>query len=485
MPDATITPEQDLPAAGGPAGCPEPPPFAADVASLFPLPLTTFERYMLADDRRAYPMTFVVQMKLVGTIDHDAFVAALLEAVSRHPLLAAVVRRRSRGGPAWVLAGSPRPVVRWGTLGDPIGRPLGSWIDLESEPGLRVWVHEGRDADRETVELTYEFHHACCDGSGSLRFIGDVLAAYGMRTAAPGLRPILRRCAADHLPSRGRVAARPLSARRRTAGVLTSLRESLLWLIRRPVSLRGGRRRRGTERRDAPAEPFFASARWHTFDQVDARRIRRAAMLQGVTMNDMLVRGMFQTLRTWSDLATRQCVRIVMPVSTTMECKGHRTAANGVSYSFVTRRGDACADPQALLLGLVRENDGPTRRRRARAFLRILDLCGRVPGLLARFTAADRCLATAVFSNLGEIVRHFGADFPLDGGRVVAGSLVLDEILGFPPIRPHTRAAFMVGRYAGRCRICVRCDPAWFAGEDVGRLLAAYVERLRSDAETG
>ena len=44
--------------------------------------------------------------------------------------------------------------------------------------------------------------------------------------------------------------------------------------------------------------------------------------------------------------------------------------------------------------------------------------------------------------------------------QATGGTLVLDEILGFPPIRPRTRAAFMVGQYAGRCRVCVRCDPA-------------------------
>ena len=101
------------------------------------------------------------------------------------------------------------------------------------------------------------------------------------------------------------------------------------------------------------------------------------------------------------------------------------------------------------------------------------------------FMGANRCFATAVFSNLGDIARHFNAEFPLDDGRIVAGTLVLDEILGFPPIRPHTRAAFMVGRYAGRCRVCVRCDPTAFAAADVQELLASYVGRLRMAMMTG
>jgi hypothetical protein len=412
-------------------------------------------------------------------------VAAVHDALGRHPLLCSLVQKRSRGGPVWVVAGHLRPAVRFGVLGEPIGAPLGTRIDLEDEPGLRVWAHAGREDDRDTVELTFQFHHACCDGGGSLRFIGDVLAAYGVRTAPPDRRPVLHACDPDHLPSRGRLPPRPAAARRRAGGLVISLWESFFWLIRNPVALVP----RGARRESAPALPasglFFDSAHWHTFDHAEARLIRRAAMRKGVTMNDLLLREMFQTLHEWNAERERDFVRIALPVSTHVAAKGHSTAANGISYSFLTRRGRECVDPQPLMDGLLRENDAPTRRRRARAFLRILQMLEPIPGVLTLFMHSRRCFATAVFSNLGDIARHFGAEFPLADGRIVAGTLVLDEILGFPPIRPRTRAAFMVGRYAGRCRVCVRCDPAAFGADDVRGLLASYVRRLRATMESG
>ena len=71
-------------------------------ASIFPLPLVAFERYMLADDRPEYPMTFTLTLRLAGTVDREAFEAAVDEALARHPLLVALVEGSSRRRPRWV-----------------------------------------------------------------------------------------------------------------------------------------------------------------------------------------------------------------------------------------------------------------------------------------------------------------------------------------------------------------------------------------------
>ena len=55
-------------------------------------------------------------------------------------------------------------------------------LDIGSRTGLRVWVRQGDGASR----IVMQFHHACCDGIGAYRFLGDLLAAYGARTATAG-----------------------------------------------------------------------------------------------------------------------------------------------------------------------------------------------------------------------------------------------------------------------------------------------------------
>ena len=64
---------------------------------LFPLPLTPFERYMLADDRPDYPMAFPAVVEFSGSLRRAEFDAALEGALREHPLLRARVdgsRRR-------------------------------------------------------------------------------------------------------------------------------------------------------------------------------------------------------------------------------------------------------------------------------------------------------------------------------------------------------------------------------------------------------
>ncbi len=66
--------------------------FDPSVAALFPLRLTTFERYMLWDDRPEYPMVFAFRLKLSGELHRAVFESSLDEALSRHPLLRALVK---------------------------------------------------------------------------------------------------------------------------------------------------------------------------------------------------------------------------------------------------------------------------------------------------------------------------------------------------------------------------------------------------------
>ncbi len=114
--------------------------FDPSVAALFPLPLSTFERYMLQDDRPDYPMVFLIQLKLSGEIRRPEFELSFEETLSRHPLLCALLRRPPRSRPEWILAEGRRPAVDWDVHGAAVGSPRGERIDLGSEVGLRVWA---------------------------------------------------------------------------------------------------------------------------------------------------------------------------------------------------------------------------------------------------------------------------------------------------------------------------------------------------------
>lgn len=92
-----------------------------DEQQLWPLKTTPFEHYMLVDDRPSHPMAFCIEVLLEGTLQRADLAAALQVALSRHPLLRAVISRRLGRLPVWI------PADTWPRL---------EWIESETLPTL-------------------------------------------------------------------------------------------------------------------------------------------------------------------------------------------------------------------------------------------------------------------------------------------------------------------------------------------------------------
>ena len=143
---------------------------------LFPLPLSPFEPYMALDDTDAYPMTFVLLIKLKGNLLREPFQHAVHIALKRHPLLASRICHIPGKGTCWVPVATAAPQLFWGNsqLSQHFAlREAAVWerIDLAREIGLRISV----DADSDRADVLFGFHHACTDGIGAVQFIGDLL----------------------------------------------------------------------------------------------------------------------------------------------------------------------------------------------------------------------------------------------------------------------------------------------------------------------
>lgn len=457
--------------------------FAPSVTAMFPLPLAAFEKYMLLDDCHDYPMVFALRLRLSGEIDRPIFDSCFEEVLSHHPLLCALVNRSARRGPVWELAEKLRPAIDWGPLGAAVGSSRGDRIDLNTEVGLRAWVRQGDG----TAEVTLQFHHSCCDGGGALRFMGHLLAAYGIRTSSAGQAPSpwpvdpaslleRERFVADDAVNEGK-GSRPRA-------ICAGLRDTARWLGRRPAPLCPDAP--ATDNRDA--SPFMETHR-HIFEESETKNLLLAASRLRATVNDLLLRDILLTLRQWnaeqSPGAADRWLRIAVPVKLKTRDDAHMPAANGVSYNFLTRRESECVDRPGFLQGISRENDPATRYRRGTSFLRGFRFMKRIPGAIPLIMGKNRCFATVVLSNLGDLGRYFGTQFPYESGKIVAGNLVLEDIYGTPPVRPNTHAAFAVGTYGGRLWISVRRDPRALTADGVCRLLNMYVTRLgRSSQKT-
>ncbi len=442
---------------------------------IFPLPMVAFERYMLADDRPEYPMTFVMAVQLAGEIDRAAMEESLRETLERHPLLRAVVDRTIARRPCWVSAGEKPVAFDWDMESVPLECAGGEAIDLATHPGLRAWARQGENR----VELTFQFHHACCDGIGAMRFIGDVLGAYGLRTAWGDDRPVPHTLDAQGLHGRAVLGRHEESTFARLGALLRTLPLTLKFIRRHPRPLASGR-----TAWQEPSTPLpFPGIKRVVLSEADTRQLRQASRRQGVTLNDLLLRDVFLTVADWNQRSavgpSRGWLRVLMPTNLRGPDDEAMPAANLVSLSFLTRHTSECGRPRELLAGIHGETSSIKRIHRGLYFIRVIEaalvLCGEIPRLLV----GRRCRATVVLSNMGDIGHWFAKTFPHRRGRMVVGNLTLEGVTAAPPIRPNTTAALLVHSYADRLNVNILCDRRVFSPRQAEELLRDYTERLQ------
>lgn len=445
-------------------------------ARLFPLPLSTVEAYMLADTTVAYPMSIDMTIHFDGRIERAAFEAGMAVALERAPLFRSIIETDPRHEPRWVL--SEQPVkVDWAPCGKPHGADYETWFDLAKETPLRVYVREGRE--HSTVLL--HFHHAAADGLGACGFIEDFLVGYAnacSHDASLTLRPL----EPERLLMReGAGAAGNRSVYRGLVDTLIGIREGIRFFCQRPRTLAPPL---------PPSEDPIAARRQVGYvsevcpDGV-AVGLRTAAAEARVTVNDLMLRDLFLTLRDWS---TRQegksgnpHLRILMPQNLRERDDQATPAANMLGFAFITRRARRCEAPQTLLQSIHEETDAILRLQLSRYFLGSIASI-RAASLLPFLLSRPLCFAGAVMTNIGNPQRRFVTRFPRSGDGLRIGNLIFTGVTGVPPLRPRTAAAFGITAQGRTYSVSLKCDPYAFSRKETQDLLSAFIARLAATA---
>jgi hypothetical protein len=436
---------------------------------------------MLVDDSAAYPMAFVVAIDVSGELRRGPFEAALTAALDRHPLFKCRVARLPARGLCWLPVAGLLPRLDWQDGEVPAECARGERIDLTQEVGLRIGVR----CEPGRARISFQFHHATTDGLGSMQFIGDFLAIYGQMTAGPGEEvPELEPLDPGLLTGRARTWPSPAERQRhflvRTAGRFLEI------LTRVPAPIAVPQRPGPNLHRNLPA-PAFVS---RNFPRDVSQGLKDRAAARGVSVNDLLVVEMFQTIREWNCLCGRKddraWYRVGVPLSLRTLQDDRLPAANVLSFMFLTRRARDCdADREDdLLKSIHSESDLIVHGDSRVMFTYIIRQMLKVPGLVRALLRVPICQATAILSNVGDVRRSFRARFPLKQGRCVAGSVRLEALLGASPIRPKTRIAVALGTYAGLLFVNMQCDRRYFAPHEAERLADLFAERIRRRAET-
>lgn len=455
-----------------------------EYGSLFPLPLSDFEFYMLADDRPSHPMVFTLIAHLSGSLDRTHFTAAVNSALSCHPLLNCRVQKLSGRGWCWVADLSRPPKIEWldrdrdFASGD---QPI-SPIDLRHESGLRIFVTTS--ADRALVVL--HIHHSCCDGAGAVEFLGEVFARYGLATVAENevaptvgttkLAQLARRD--EYSPTRSE-GSRPRHCLSRILGKAGRL------LLRRPAPISARRPVHET----VPDSVGGSRMITQVLPKEITRQLREVAQALSASVNDVCILEMFRLIRSWNRAAgsasQNRWIRLVVPVSLRTPDHDHMPAANLVSCAFVTRGAAECDDAATLLQSIRKQTGDILHQQEGFVLLKCLHFLRRIPGLLSLVLRAKSCFGSVILAYVGDVRRLFSGRFPQHHGKWVAGNVTIERIDGVAPVRSNTRAAISIGTYAGEMILNLRTDRAALSQEDAADFLAQFAIRLERIATTG
>lgn len=442
--------------------------------TFFPSVLAPFEHYMLFDDAPERPMTSYARLILSGPLDVELLRESFPEALQRHPLLRANVRYRGRGRWEWVSA-IAEPLLDIAPESEPIAFSNGEYIDLEREPGLRLWVRHGDNRARIVMQI----HHTCSDGRGKFNFLTEWLAIYARKRGSGIVPEELPQPEYDTLFHRGTIGGRTPESRR--------LREK-----RRPIAsdvrhvwqvLRGGSLTlSGSTNPPQPSDTPDAFA-VETLSAREFAGLKRLAADAGVSLTDWLVGSLFRVVLKWQNAdaspADKELVRIIVPFDVRTADERRQPAANRVSMRFVMRKVRQARDEAGLLRAIHEELDGVRRRREQALLLRIIGWLDRFPFLLRRVVQRSGVGGAAVFSNLGNMSKLYSPPLPVRDGKWHAGDLVVEEVHNTTGVRRGTPIAIGAVGYANNFSLISRADSRGFTPEHVRSFLRSFADDVR------
>jgi NRPS condensation-like uncharacterized protein len=463
------------------AGTPEP---SDEPGSLFPLPLSDFEYYMLADDRPSHPMVFTLIAHLSGTLARTHLTAAVNTALSSHPLLNCRIQKLPGRGWCWVTVSSEAPRIDWvqRDAETMLENPPISHIDLRHESGLRIFVATAPDR----AQVVFHIHHSCCDGAGAIEFLGEVFARYGLATLAENEdAPTVGTIKVSLLARRGDFSITQAEGTRPRRSLSRILGKAGRLILRRPIPILA---RQPVIQRH-PSSVGNSSMITQVLPKEITRRLREVAQQLSASVNDLCILEMLRLIRTWNraagDASSNRWIRLVIPVSLRTADHDHVPAANLVSYAFVTRTSAECDDPATLLQSIRKQTGEMLHQQEGLVFLKCVRFLRRIPGLLSLLLQTKSCFGSIVLAYVGDVRRLFSGRLPQRHGKWVAGNITIERIDGVAPLRPNTRAAMSIGTYAGEMIVNLRTDRAALSHQDAADFLAEFAARLTQLALTG
>ncbi len=453
-------------------------------ADLFPIDLTSIEKFHLFDSDEHYPNIIGCRLLVEEEIDHDLAKAAWKLAISRQPILSSRIAIRS-GRLVWEYfdrskcePGQAPADFDFQTL----PQPPSPWkIDpqmVESYRGpflaIRCWPTSPPGGDPIVrSEIWMWAHHSIADGAGSLTFINDWLRIYGNLTNDREPLDGLKAIDAHRFRYRNRLGVLRWNYLRHLPHQVIGIFGATKFLFRRtadPYCDAGPPSDKRTS--------YFPAIESRWISAEDRANLTRLADNIGVTLNSLLLGELFRCLDQWRSgktdgRASRGCIRIVLPINIRETADRRMPGANRSSIVQIDQIKPSSQSKLDLFRSIDREVKIIRNWQLDKMFLIVIRCLSLFDFTLRRAARDKKSRGYAVFTNLGRPFRVL---------EKTSDSSCLQpvEMDFFGPIRHGTPFNFAFAMYRGAMRITLHYDSRFASAAESRLLLQQLVDNLVS-----
>ena len=481
-------------------------------ADLFPMRMTSIEKFHFWDHHPELPNLIYLRLKVDGRIDPVIAKQAWQIAIQRQPF-GDVEPKKIDGNWFWIAGPrakgdsnqcfeawngtrfefqehSQTPPA-WKLEQHRLRSSTGSYLGISVYPnGGSLQSEEAGDgpspARSDSVsyvsEVLFYVHHAITDGAGATQTINEWMIIYSnLRSGRPAESGIHRLDSA-------------LLQKRNSLGLLTW--RYLKHLPKQPIALFGAAK--FTFRKTAELIPGTAlqsaakgkdvsdrhypaiMGQWVSESQID-KLIQKAQQCE-VTLNSLLLGQLYLALARWRQKqgvhSDRDWIRIILPMSIRNVSDRRMPAANRATIVQIDRCGRDMKDVAKFYQNLNREISIIRGFQLDKIFLIAIRCLSTFESFLKRAARNEKSRGTAVFTNLGEPLRKSERASAREPESLAHVRPIEFDPVG--PIRKGTQANFSVSRYGSRLRISMHYDAQVLSTEQAIGLLGTYLDQLHS-----
>lgn len=453
------------------------------------LPLSAFEKYMVQDSHPGYEMTILMEWAFRGRINRDLLVEAYTRITKYEPLFKSVLVKKG-SQMYWDVDDQHLVPISFETSDKSIEENEGTRymisLNLE-ERSAQIIVREFSDG----VAFNVFAHHAIGDGIGIHQFFSNWMKEYDLLlhgqtdTSALNFHPDV-----DLFPRREEFHFVPkvkmtLSAKIRDVckGISNFFTHRVLPMLKETSADNSNL---------SDSFPMY----WRRFGQDFFLKYKAKAKSLGASVNSLMMRDMYITLRKWIEKypvdnkpieRQNRWFRMLVPIN--LRTDFHRTVpcANIVGYLFIDQKPVECVRSESMVQSIQNIIAKCKNFNSGSTFIKSVQILGKIPGFMSLMTSDKKCHCSIILSTVGNVCKscHQEDYRTNDDIRIEHDEypLQLFRMLGAPPTRPNTPISIGVMQRQGEAFISCRYDLNTISEETFLEFFNMFVDEMMKSLE--